>query len=241
MKKTNFKLLLITTLILITVSSLFFISSAKVFAQTPTLTSSNLTATSVVLNATGLNPNDIYMFEIRGTAITLTLRKGVTASSTGIASASFSNLNPNSVYSASISKQNTTTGALTSSGAPVLYFTTLATTPSPPPTPPPTNSDTGLIPCTDNCQFNDVMKLINNVMDFIFKNLVLPFSAIMFAYAGFELVTSGGETSKREKAKKIFTNVAIGLIVVAGAFLIVKTILSIAGYNTGNGWIWFGF
>ena len=61
----------------------------------------------------------------------------------------------------------------------------------------------------------------------------------MFAYAGFELLTSGGETSKREKAKSIFLNVAIGLIVVVAAFLIVQTVLSIAGYD--KSWDWFGF
>ena len=61
----------------------------------------------------------------------------------------------------------------------------------------------------------------------------------MFAYAGFELVTSGGETSKREKAKKIFTNVAFGLAIAVAAFLIVQTILSIVGYKTS--WDWFGF
>lgn len=98
----------------------------------------------------------------------------------------------------------------------------------------------GLVPCgksdekgiIDNpCGFDDIMKLINKVIDFVFLNLILPLSAIMFAYAGFELVTSGGETSKREKAKKIFTNVAIGLIVAVAAFLIIKTILAIVGYT----------
>jgi amino acid transporter len=111
--------------------------------------------------------------------------------------------------------------------------------------------DTNLVPCgtirdannniTNPCGFNDIMTLINTVVKFIFINLALPIAAIMFAYAGFELVTSGGETSKRERAKRIFINVAIGLIVVAAAFLIVQTVLKIAGYDTGNGWNWFGF
>jgi len=108
-----------------------------------------------------------------------------------------------------------------------------------PPSPPPSNSDTGLVPCVNDCDFYDIFKLINKVVNFIFVYLVVPVAAIMFAYAGFELITSGGETSKREKAKKIFTNVAIGLIVAAAAFLIIQTILSIVGYNTD--WDWFGF
>ncbi len=114
-----------------------------------------------------------------------------------------------------------------------------------------TDSDSRLVPCgtvrdannniTNPCGFNDIMTLINKVVKFILIDLALPIAAIMFAYAGFKLVTSGGETSKREEAKKIFTNVAIGLVIIAAAFLIVQTILSIAGYNTGVGINWFGF
>jgi Type IV secretion system pilin/Thrombospondin type 1 domain len=94
---------------------------------------------------------------------------------------------------------------------------------------------------TNPCGFADIMKLINKVVSFIFLNLALPLAAIMFAYAGFELVTSGGSTEKKSKAKEIFLNVAIGLIFAAGAYLIVHAVLVIAGYNTGIGWNWFGF
>ena len=120
----------------------------------------------------------------------------------------------------------------------------------PPPPPPPIDSGSGLVKCglsdangkiENPCGFDQLLKLINDVISFVFTNLILPFAAIMFAYAGFELITSGGETSKREKAKKIFTNVAIGLIVAAAAFLIVKTILLIVGARTDIGIDWFGF
>ena len=117
--------------------------------------------------------------------------------------------------------------------------------PTPPTTPnlPPPVENTGLVKCgtptTNSCGFYDILTLINTVVNFILINLALPIAAIMFAYAGFELLTSGGETSKREKAKKIFINVAIGLIFVAASFLIVQTILSIVGYD--KTWTWFGF
>jgi hypothetical protein len=108
------------------------------------------------------------------------------------------------------------------------------------------NTDSGLVKCgtvrdsenkiTNPCTFSDIITLINTVINFIFLNLALPLAAIMFAYAGFELVTSGGETSKREKAKKIFINVAIGLVLAAGAFLIVQTVLSVVGYTDVATW-----
>jgi hypothetical protein len=60
----------------------------------------------------------------------------------------------------------------------------------------------------------------------------------MFAYAGFLLVTAGGEAAgARTKAKSIFTNAVFGLVLAVAAWLIVNTILSILGY-TGD---WIGF
>ena len=60
----------------------------------------------------------------------------------------------------------------------------------------------------------------------------------MFAYAGFLLVTAGGEAAgARTKAKSIFTNAVIGLLLAVAAFLIVRTILSILGYSGS----WLGF
>ena len=66
--------------------------------------------------------------------------------------------------------------------------------------------------------------------------MVVPITAIMFFYAGFLMITGGGESaSSRTKAKKIFTNAVIGLVVAVGAWVIVHTLLSILGYDAS--WI----
>jgi len=86
-------------------------------------------------------------------------------------------------------------------------------------------------PCT-NCGWNDLMTLVNNVITFILYYMAIPIAAIMFAYAGFLMVTAGGETAgARTKAKSIFTNAFIGLVIACAAWLIIKLILSILGYN----------
>ena len=92
-------------------------------------------------------------------------------------------------------------------------------------------------PCNGSEGWNNLMKLINNVINFIFVRLAIPIAAIMFAYAGFELLTSGGDVAKMTKAKSVFTNVAIGLIFVAASWLIVNTILTTLGYDGS----WIGF
>jgi hypothetical protein len=62
--------------------------------------------------------------------------------------------------------------------------------------------------------------------------MAIPIAAIMFFYAGFLLVTAGGEAAgARTKAKSIFTNAVIGLVLAIACWLIVKLILTILGWN----------
>lgn len=89
-----------------------------------------------------------------------------------------------------------------------------------------------------DCDFKGLMNLVNIVIKFILYDLAVPIAAIMFVYAGFLMIVPGGESaSKRTKAKNIFTNAVIGLLFVAAAFLIVRTLLSILGYQGS----WIGF
>ena len=105
----------------------------------------------------------------------------------------------------------------------------------------------GLVPCDNTpnatgvigqpCNFNALLALINAIVNFILFSLALPIAAIMFAYAGFMLVTSGGSTEHRGLAKKVFTNTVIGFIVAMACWLIIKAILTILGYDG----TWIGF
>lgn len=81
------------------------------------------------------------------------------------------------------------------------------------------------------CKYQHVFELVNNVADFILKNLAVPIAAIGIFYAGVLMIFSGGSDESKTKAKKIFTGIALGLVFVAGSWLIVKTILVIAGYK----------
>ncbi|MDQ3244996.1 MAG: pilin [bacterium] len=81
------------------------------------------------------------------------------------------------------------------------------------------------------CTYTHVFELVNNIVDFILKKLAVPIAAIGIFYAGILMVFSGGSDEQKGKAKKIFTGIAIGLIFVAGSWLLVKTVLSIVGYK----------
>ncbi|MFN4181198.1 MAG: pilin [Candidatus Paceibacteria bacterium] len=87
------------------------------------------------------------------------------------------------------------------------------------------------------CNFNYFIMLINKLINFLLFRIFVPLAAIMFCYAGFLLLFSGGNSEKMQKAKGIFFNVVIGLVFAAGAWLIIHTISEILGYDGS----WIGF
>lgn len=94
----------------------------------------------------------------------------------------------------------------------------------------------GLVACKEDCDFGDLMQLINKVINFILVSMAIPIAAIMFAYAGFLLVTAQGGEAK-STAKTIFTNTVFGLLLAVGSWIIINTLLSILGYEGS----WIGF
>lgn len=87
------------------------------------------------------------------------------------------------------------------------------------------------IPCT----FDHVLILINNIVNFALFYLAIPIAAIVFVYAGVQLLISGGNSEAMAKAKRAFTSAALGIVLAVGAWLIIHTILTIVGYD--GSWI----
>jgi hypothetical protein len=77
-----------------------------------------------------------------------------------------------------------------------------------------------------NCTFNHLVSLVINIINalIIFSTF---FATAAFAYAGFLLLTSGGNESAKTRAKDIFKKVLIGYLWILGAWLVVYTISSI--------------
>lgn len=72
----------------------------------------------------------------------------------------------------------------------------------------------------------EIVVLANNVLRFVI-GLISLFATIIFVYAGYLLVASRGDVSQMQRAKEMFTNVLIGLVIMLSAFLIVNTVMSI--------------
>lgn len=81
------------------------------------------------------------------------------------------------------------------------------------------------------CTFEKLLLLVNKVLRFLIFIIGVPIVTLSFAYAGFLMVTSGGNSGKKEEAKKIITSATIGLVVLLAAWLIVRTVLLVFGYS----------
>ena len=88
-----------------------------------------------------------------------------------------------------------------------------------------------LIPCTNKCTFTDIFRLINNLIKFIFKIVLIPVFVILIMYAGFQYLTAAGNASKKADLKKMLRHFLSGLLLMLGSWLIVHTILQLVGYK----------
>lgn len=84
---------------------------------------------------------------------------------------------------------------------------------------------------TSNCGFNDFIVEVNTFINFLLFDLATPLFAIIFCYAGFLYLTSGGSQENVKKAKHIIRNALVGYIIGLCAWIIIKTILLAFGFN----------
>jgi len=77
----------------------------------------------------------------------------------------------------------------------------------------------------DPCGFGSLILLTQNLItDLIILSTLLATAA--FAFAGFKLLTSGGDEGSMKQAKEIFKKVVIGYLWILVAWLLVYTITS---------------
>lgn len=81
------------------------------------------------------------------------------------------------------------------------------------------------------CGFDYFMTMLNYIIDWAVKYLITPIFAILFIYAGFLYMTSSGNATTKNKAKKIIKNSLLGYLLVLCSWLIVDTILKGFGFN----------
>lgn len=91
----------------------------------------------------------------------------------------------------------------------------------------------GLVPCTNDCTFSDLVQLGQNILNYLVFISAIA-AAGGFMWAGWLYFTSAGNEGQVSQARDIFKNIALGFIFVLGAWLIVYTITSSLGVSSEN-------
>ena len=93
----------------------------------------------------------------------------------------------------------------------------------------------------EKCTICSIADLAHNVLNAGIYIAVF-ISAILFAWAGWKHVTAGGNAGEIQSARRIFTNVLIGLIIIIAGWLVVdtlmRTVLKEGDTATGIGQPW---
>lgn len=76
-----------------------------------------------------------------------------------------------------------------------------------------------------DCDFSNLLAGVEAVIDFIIYGLAMPVGAVMFAVAGWKMMTAGDNPGAVSEAKTIFKYVAIGLFFALAAWLLVSALL----------------
>jgi len=82
-----------------------------------------------------------------------------------------------------------------------------------------------LVPCNGvDCTVCHLAELAQNALNAgIYIAIFL--SAILFAWAGWRYVTASGNPQQASDARKVFTNVVIGLVIIIAGWLVVDTLM----------------
>lgn len=91
----------------------------------------------------------------------------------------------------------------------------------------------GLVPCVNKCTFTDIFKLINNVLRFMLTTIFIPVFVIVLMYTGYQYLMAQGKPGMHAKLKNRLWKLVVGFVIVLCAWLIVRTFLSIIGYEEG--------
>ena len=93
----------------------------------------------------------------------------------------------------------------------------------------PSSSDTGGLPAGGGG--NVILPIIEKVVKFVVE-LIGSIAVLMIVVAGIMYITSGGDSTRTETAKKILTYAIVGLIIAILAY----TIVIIVGETLGASW-----
>ena len=89
-------------------------------------------------------------------------------------------------------------------------------------------STTGFLCKADSptdCKFDNLNKLIHDVLDYIFLYVIVPLATIAILYAGIMTLYESAQGKETTIYKKMIWNVILGMVFALGSYAIVKSLL----------------
>lgn len=103
----------------------------------------------------------------------------------------------------------------------------------------------GLVPCgkseagpdedpevTKPCEFCHLFVMLDGIIDFVLIDILPPVVVLMMVIAGIMFFFAGGNPALLLQAKKLITSVVIGVVIIFSAYLIIGTVLTVAGVQS---------
>ena len=90
-------------------------------------------------------------------------------------------------------------------------------------------SAAGLVPCgasgEPECDFSQLIKMANNIIQFLLYSVAVPLAALGFMWVGANLIINQNKEGAWSTAKESFWYIAQGFAIMIGAYLLIKLIL----------------
>lgn len=91
----------------------------------------------------------------------------------------------------------------------------------------------GIVPCgnepgpeaAQSCTYADAWQLVDNILDIMFYIAIL-LTVYLLVVTGFKYLTAGSKSGQLEEAKKNFTTIGVGFLLMLSAYLIINLIVS---------------
>ncbi len=84
----------------------------------------------------------------------------------------------------------------------------------------------GIVPdCGADCGFRDLMQLANNIIHFLFYDVAIPLTVLVFVYSGGKLVLNQDKEGAWKEAKGSFENIGWGFAYMLGSYVLIKTVI----------------
>lgn len=82
-----------------------------------------------------------------------------------------------------------------------------------------------IVPCTTNCTICDLLKLVQNIINFL-TQISVSLATAMILTGGILILTAGDSEKRLDLGKTVLTNAIVGFAIVLAGWLFINTVMN---------------